>query len=99
MKNGNRRQHLMRLSSVFLISAFILAVAVLAAPFYSASATFSPNGGLQAAPSKAPANAHQIRTPLLGLKDVAGVPFRSLSPLLPLGPDTIATYTSPGCTV
>ncbi len=47
MKNGSRRRHLVRLSSVFLISAFILAVAVLAVPFYSASATFSPNGALQ----------------------------------------------------
>src|SRR5258708_39661594 len=47
MKNGSRRRHLVRLSSVFLISAFILAVAVLAVPFYSASPTFSPNGALQ----------------------------------------------------
>src|SRR5258706_10004549 len=47
MKIRNRRRHLMRFSSVFLVSILILAAAVLAAPFYSASASFSPHGSLQ----------------------------------------------------
>jgi uncharacterized repeat protein (TIGR01451 family) len=48
MKNGNRRRHLMLFRPFFFITAFILAVAVLAVPFYSVRskslrATGSPN--------------------------------------------------------
>jgi uncharacterized repeat protein (TIGR01451 family) len=49
MKTLNHRRRLMRFSPVVPASALILAVAVLAVPFYSASATFSPNGALQPA--------------------------------------------------
>lgn len=47
MKNGNHRRHFTRLNPLVFISAFIIAVAVVAVPFHSASATFSPNGALQ----------------------------------------------------
>jgi uncharacterized repeat protein (TIGR01451 family) len=93
MKNRSRRRHLMRLSSVFLVSVFILAAAVLAVPFYSATATFSPTGALQAnLPAKASANTHQLRFPLSGLNGLERSPSRSFSPIAPPGPETIATY-------
>jgi hypothetical protein len=47
MKNGNHGRHFTRFNSLILISTFIIAVSVVAVPFYSASATFSPNGALQ----------------------------------------------------
>lgn len=47
MKNGNHGRHFTRFNSLILISTFIIAVTVVAVPFYSASATFSPNGALQ----------------------------------------------------
>src|SRR6266481_370031 len=93
MKNQNRRRHLMRLSSVFLVSVFILAVAVLAVPFYSATATFSPTGALQAnTPAKVPANGRQLHFPLSGLNGLERSLSRSLSPIPPPGPETIVTY-------
>jgi hypothetical protein len=47
MKTRNYRRRFTHVRSFVLISAFIIAVAVVAVPFYSASATFSPNGALQ----------------------------------------------------
>ena len=45
MKNGNHRRHLTRLSSFFVISVFLLAVAALAIPFHSARSSSLPTRG------------------------------------------------------
>ena len=57
MKNGSDRRHLMRLRSVFLISAFVLAVAVLAVPFYSVRSNSLP--AANPSPSRASSEMNQ----------------------------------------
>lgn len=44
MKNGNHRRHFARLNSLVFISTFVIAVTVIAVPFYSARSSSLPTG-------------------------------------------------------
>jgi uncharacterized repeat protein (TIGR01451 family) len=96
MKNGNRRRHLVRLSSVFLISAFILAVAVLAVPFYSVRSSSLPTRGNSQTSDNSAKAAKLSKTASLALFSPAlFAPLSSIfKPLVPTppAPEGIATF-------
>src|SRR5258707_2135932 len=98
MKNGNRGRHLMRLSFVFLISVFLLAVAVLAIPFYSARSSSLPTRGNSrtsnsAKPAKLSKKASVAVSSPAFLAPLSSV-FKPFLPTPPLSPEGIATFNS-----
>jgi uncharacterized repeat protein (TIGR01451 family) len=97
MKNGNRRPYLMRLSSVFLISAFFLAVAVLAVPFYSARSSSLPEGrsSKPRANSRGPAKVAKTASRVVSNPAISPAWLSAFTPLLPTPPpaaEGIATF-------
>jgi len=102
MKNGNRRRHLVRLSSVFLISAFIIAVAVLAVPFHSARSSSLPTRVNSQTSDNSVKPARISKTAALAVSSSAFLaPLSSLfKPFLPTppSPEGIATFNGSDCT-
>ena len=103
MKNGNRRRHLTGLKPVFLISAFILAVAVLAVPFHSARSSSLPaRGNSQTSDNSAkPAKLSKTTSPAVSSPAFLAPLSSIFKPFLPTpqpSPEGIATYDGATCT-
>jgi uncharacterized repeat protein (TIGR01451 family) len=98
MKNGNDRRHFTHLRSLVLISAFIIAVAVVAVPLYSVRSSSLPTGSSQVSiPSAPPAKASQIRLlPAPNSKLTRWTPstIKPLLPVPPSPPETIVTFAA-----
>lgn len=96
MKNRNERRHSTQLNSLVLISAFIIALAVVAVPFYSVRSSSLPtrNTSQPRVPSAAPAKVSQVDSLMASNSSSARWPSR-FQPFLPESQpvvEGIATY-------